>query len=120
MMAQPLGAAELAARQKPQGAVDPNIKVPQQVRDAGRRAEIIQNAALGIAEPTVLPDGQTPPNGAAPAAPAPTPSEPPVDWERQFKSLQGRFDQQRDAISQMSTRITSLEGENSSLRTQVR
>src|SRR5262245_26153146 len=74
MMAQPLGAAEMVARQKPQGSVDPAIKVPQQVRDAGRRAEIIQNAALGIAEPSVLPDGTVPPSGGPNATPPAEPS----------------------------------------------
>jgi hypothetical protein len=56
---------------------------------------------------------------SAPGAPAPSqpsPSDPPVDWERQFKSLQGRFDQQRDAITQLSNRTQQLETENQTLR----
>jgi hypothetical protein len=161
MMALPVTAAELVAKQKPQGAVDPNINVPKQVRDAGKRAEVIQRASIGEAEPSLLEPGApapgTPPNGAVPptpsqasppapatpsqplpeptaAAPAPggpavgsgavppaTPSsEPPVDWERQFKSLQGRFDQQRDAVTQMGNRLQQLESENTTLRAVAR
>lgn len=134
-MTQPVTAEQLR-KQAPQGAVDPNVKIPKAVRDAGKRAEVIQQAVTGEAEPSVAEtvaaaNGATPPAppapeappappapeaAAPPAPPAPAPSEPPVDWERQFKSLQGRFEQQRDAITQMGASIQRLQAENEALR----
>jgi hypothetical protein len=73
-MALPTTSAELRAKATPQPPVDPNTKVPKAVRDAGIRAEAIQRAALGEAEPSVV---ATPPNGAEPPQPPPNGAEPP-------------------------------------------
>ena len=52
-MAMPTTAAELRAKPVPQGGVDPNVKIPQQILDAGKRSEAIQQAIAGAAEPSV-------------------------------------------------------------------
>ena len=131
-MALPTSSAEIRAKQGPQGAVDPNVKIPKQILDAGKRSEAIQHAISGDAEASVaaqLENGKEPPPQGDPPPqqqgdPPPQQQEPqdnrPVDWERQFKSLQGRTEadarRQRDAINQLSQRLEQLERENNTLR----
>ena len=73
-MAEPVSAATLRAKTA-LSPVDPNIHLPKNIRDASKRAEILQQALVGEAEPSVLPptNEQTPPNGVAPTTP-PAPS----------------------------------------------
>ena len=52
-MALPTTSAEIRAKQVPHGAVDPNVKIPQQILDAGKRSEAIQQAIAGDAEPSI-------------------------------------------------------------------
>ena len=57
------------AKQMPQGAVDPNVKIPQQILDAGKRSEAIQHAIAGTAEPSVaaqMEEVTSAPNGKDP------------------------------------------------------
>ena len=131
-MALPTSTAEIRAKQTPQGAVDPNVKIPKSVLDAGARSEAIQRAVAGEAEPSVAaqvaaaeggekpPEQQPPPEGQ----PAPIQEPPPqgqvspeddASWERKFKSLQGRENaeirRQREAITQLSNRLEQVERE---------
>lgn len=139
-MAQPVTPAVLR-QQTPPGAVDPNVKIPKHVAEAGKRSEAIQNAMLGAAEPSVVSQiegqpAQTPPqppaNGAEqhppqgqeePTAPGQNgQARGPVDWERQFKSLNGRVEAEmkksRDAIAQLSDQLHRTQQENAALRNQ--
>jgi len=142
-MALPTTVAEIRAKQLPQGAVDPNVKIPKSVLEAGQRSEAIQRAVAGEAEPSVAAQvegqvengAQNPPDGSQPPVQVenqpvqPPPAEPPVappledeaSWERKFKSLQGRHDadQRRanDMITQLSNRLDQMERENNLLRT---
>lgn len=149
-MALPTTAAEMRNKPLPQGAVDPNVKIPRAVREAGKRSEDIQRQITGQAEPSVVaePTETTPPSngtgtpevtppGNPPTTedqPAPPPQVEPIpppapqqsqpetqdDWERKFKSLQGRLDQdakrQRDVLNQLSQRVEDLSRENDFLK----
>jgi hypothetical protein len=127
-MALPTTAAELRAKQLPPDKVDPNVKIPQQILDAGKRSEAIQQAIAGAAEPSVaaqLENGGTPPepNSGQPQGEQeliPPQQEPEQSWEHRFKSLQGRENAElrraRDAITQLSNRLENLERENNSLK----
>jgi hypothetical protein len=131
-MAQPTTAETLRAK-LPLGGVDPDIKVPQAVRDAGARSEAIQRALIGDAEPSVLeppPNGETPPPapppGVQPEPPAeppqqlqpPPPEEtvPPEEWERRFRAMKGRYDRLTETTSGMSEQLQRLQNENAILR----
>lgn len=130
-------------RQKPApGSLDPDVKVPRAVRAAADRATAIQKAVSGEAEPPALPDPAAPtptpepvptpapepaptpapapaPTPAPTPAPAPTPPTSvaqPVDWERQFHSINGRFEQSQNQIRQMSERMQQMDAENRRLR----
>lgn len=130
-MAQPVTGAEIVNRQVPQGDIDPSVKIPKQAREAGKRAEIVQRAFTGQAEPSVT--DQIPPQEPAPQPqePAPQPQEPtpqpqeptpqpqPTDWEHRYNSLQGRYNQQRDAIAQLSAQVQRLQAEAEALRAQA-
>src|SRR5262245_41947387 len=73
----PTSAATLRAKHA-QPPVDPHLNLPKGVRDAGKRAEIIQQSLIGEAEPSVLtapPEGQGPANGQAPTPPSPPTAE---------------------------------------------
>jgi hypothetical protein len=129
-MAQPV-TAEVLRSKAPQAGVDPDIKVPQVVRDAGARSEAIQRALIGDAEPSVL---ETPPNGEAPPPPEvvsappgepqpppqpppqPEPPVPPEEWERRFKAMKGRYDQLSEQTTGMSEMLQRLQSENAILR----
>ena len=133
-MALPTSTAEIRAKQLPQGAVDPNVKIPQQILDAGKRSEAIQHAIAGTAEPSVATEMETangkdsgehqepPPqsqNQPAPVQEPPlqgqTPPEDEQSWERKFKSREGRENaeirRQREAITQLSNRLEQMERE---------
>jgi hypothetical protein len=134
-MALPTSTAEIRAKQMPQGAVDPNVKIPQQILDAGKRSEAIQHAIAGTSEPSVATQIEGEPNGRDPNEhqepppqgqnqPAPvqepppqgtTPPEDEASWERRFKSREGRENaeirRQRDAITQLSNRLEQMERE---------
>jgi hypothetical protein len=146
-MALPVTAAEMRNKQQPQGAVDPNVKIPRAVIEAGKRSEEIQRAITGQAEPSVVaspddvgaaPAEVTPPGNSSEPAPqsqAPPPAEAPVppaqvpppavegeaSWEHKFKSLQGRLEsdsrRQREMMTQLSERVEALTRENQVLRT---
>jgi hypothetical protein len=140
-MALPKNAAEMTAKQVNHGGVDPNVKIPQQILDAGKRSEAIQQAIAGDAEKSVaaqLEENQPSPQGppdtrdpaqmpdAPPVGPGGTPDphdgrpSGPVDWERQFKSLNGRAEAEarraREAITQLSERLEQIEQENRLLK----
>jgi len=131
-MAQPVTAEVLRAK-PPLGGVDPNIKVPQAVRDAGARSEAIQRAMNGEAEPSVLPETpaseQTPPpspppevssepSAETPPQPQPEPQLDPNDesWEKRFKSMQGRERRLSEQVGLMSEQLQRLQNENAILR----
>lgn len=146
-MALPLNAAEITAKQVPQGSIDPNVKIPKSVVDAGKRSEVIQRALNGEAEPSVaaaaagngngaaIPDPVAPPQVPAPAGdpavpaagvqplPAAGQDNRPVDWERQFKSLNGRLEAEmkrnREVITQLSEQLDRTQRENADLRAGV-
>ena len=133
-MALPTTSAEIRAKQVPHGAVDPNVKIPQQILDAGKRSEAIQQAIAGEAEPSIAsklednqqgdpkppqqepPPQQDPPPQQEPPQDTPPQDGRPVDWERQFKSLAGRTEAEarraREAITSLSNRLEQLEREN--------
>lgn len=143
-MAEPTTAAELRAKEAPP-PVDPNVKIPKAVLDAGLRAEAIQRATNGEAEPSVA-SVATASNGEAPPAPAPEPAPepthkltvspappvapqpqapqepapqepaPPVDWERNFRAMKGRYDTLAADMAAMGERLTNLQNENAALR----
>jgi hypothetical protein len=138
-MALPVTGAEMRAKQVPQGAVDPNIRIPQQIIDAGKRSEAIQQAIAGAAEPSVaaaVAEGQNQPAEGQTAGTPQEPGQPPESrqepvapiqapqdeqsWEHRFKSLQGRYDadvrKSRDAVTRLSDRLDQLERENNLLR----
>ena len=121
-MAEPVTAEVLRAK-PPLGGVDPDIKVPQSVRDAGARSEAIQRALIGDAEPSVLetpPNGETPPGEQPQPQPQPQPPAeevlPPEEWERRFKSMKGRYDRLNEQVGTMSELLQRLQNENASLR----
>ena len=122
-MAQPVTAEVLRAK-PPLGGVDPDIKVPQSVRDAGARSEAIQRALIGEAEPSVLepPPGETPspPPETPPSEPSPQPPAeealPPEEWERRFKAMKGRYDQLNGTVGTMGEQLQRLQNENAILR----
>src|SRR5580765_1849499 len=137
MMALPTSTAELRNKQVPQGAVDPNVKIPKQILDAGQRSEAIQRAVAGEAEPSVAAQvekqaenghDQTPPQGEAPVQelskqgelPLQPPPEDEASWERKFKSLEGRYESQlrraRESVTQLSQRLEQVENERNAMR----
>jgi hypothetical protein len=137
-MALPTSTAEIRNKQVPQGAVDPNVKIPQQILDAGKRSEAIQRAVAGEAEPSVAAQvegqaenghDQTPPQGEpAPVQEPPRQGELPLQqpvedeasWERKFKSLEGRYESQlrraRESVTQLSQRLEQVENERNAMR----
>jgi len=130
-MAEPVTADDLRQKAAP-GAVDPNVKIPRHVVEAGQRSEAIQRAVNGTAEPSVAAQIAEPEQ--APRAPqdplrqgqAPQEPEPhrgPVDWERQFKSLNGRIEAEnrrtREQLAQMSEQLERTQRENALLRGQA-
>lgn len=120
-MTQPVTADGLRNRTASPGSVDPNVKIPRHVLEAGKRSEEIQRRVFGTAEPSVaenmvkaagepVPPGTTvpvpmepgmpvppqepvtPPSNEPPAPPqAAAPAEP-VDWEQRYKRLHGRHE----------------------------
>jgi hypothetical protein len=127
-MAQPVTAETLRAK-PPLGGVDPDIKVPQAVRDAAARSEAIQRAVTGQAEPSVLPESgpetsQPSPSTEQPESPtaagevfSPEPETlPPDELERRFKAMGGRYERMREQIGQMAEQLQRLQNENSILR----
>lgn len=131
-MALPKTAAEIISKQTPMAGVDPNVKIPQQILDQGRRSEAIQQAIAGTAEPSVAtqldkdqapqgpPSDQSPPD-APPVGPGGTPDpEDDGSWERRFKSLNGRAEAEnrraREAITSLSQRLEQIEQENRLLK----
>jgi hypothetical protein len=132
-MAQPTTSAELRSKEAAP-PVDTNVKVPKAVVDAGLRAEAIQRAALGEAEPSVVappPNGEAQPNGAepppvqpvmpqpvAPHTPVPQTSseQQPPDWEDRFKAMKGRYDKLVSDFGAMGEQISHLQTENAALR----
>lgn len=129
-MALPKTSAEMVAKQAPPVRVDPNVKIPQQILDAGKRSEAIQQAIAGEAEPSVAAqiEGDAPAQSAQPAPqPQPQQQELPLQepqdeatWERKFKSLNGRTEAEmrrsREAITQLSQRLEQIERENQLLK----
>jgi hypothetical protein len=137
----PVSAATLRAKPAQPG-LDPNITLPRGVREAGKRAEIIQKAFIGEAEPSVLeppPTEQqppTPPNGtepppalppttppappltAAPPQPPQPPAEPetPEVWKNRYEAMKGRYDQTAAHVQTMGEQIQRLQSENATLR----
>lgn len=127
-MAQPV-TAEVLRSKPPLGGVDPDIKVPQSVRDAGARSEAIQRALIGEAEPSVLepaPNGEpppapppgepVPPAEVQPPQPQPEETLPPEEWERRFKAMKGRHDRLNEQVGTMSETLQRLQNENAILR----
>jgi hypothetical protein len=124
--------AETLRAKSPMAQVDPNLNVPKAVRDASKRAEIVQHALIGQAEPSVLePNEQgapTPPQAppalppSAPPAPHPAvvaPSEPelsPEEWRNRFLAMQGRFQRAEQMMAQMGDQVQHLQSENATLR----
>jgi len=95
-MAMPTTAAEIRAKQLPPDKVDPNVKIPQQILDAGKRSEAIQHAIAGTAEPSVaaqLEDTQSPPDNTQSPPQAPPETTPPQQddqsWEHKFRAFRG-------------------------------
>lgn len=134
-MTQPV-TTEVLLKKPPMPGVDPDVKIPRAVREASARAETIQQALVGEAEPSVLPQA-TPPNSPAPPtepAPPPTPQttppltsaevpsqpqpqEPPADdWENRFKAMKGRYDRLNEMVGSMSEQLSRLQTENQILR----
>lgn len=141
-MALPTTSAELRAKGVPQAPVDASVTLPKAIRDQIARAEVIQQAI----QPPSEPNGQTPPNGqqpppqpelhtptgqpgeppaqvqpqAPPDGQAPAPGQPdqPVDWERNFNAMKGRYDHLAAQVQPMSERLRTLETENATLRNQ--
>jgi len=136
-MAQPTTSAEIRNKQVPQGMVDPNVKIPKQILDAGKRSEAIQHAIAGTAEPSVAaqleddgkdkspadqaPPQQEPPEQQAPAQQEPTQQPETEDtWQQKFRSLAGRTESEArralEAITQLSNRLEQVERENALLK----
>jgi len=133
-MAQPVNAAEMRNKQLPPGRVDPDVKIPKQILEAGKRSEEIQQAIAGAAEPSVATQVEQQANPPAqgeqpPVQPQQAPPQQPEQpqqpeseetWERRFKSLNGRIEAEnkrmRDSIAQLSDRAQELERENRLLR----
>jgi hypothetical protein len=129
-MALPTSNAEIRNKQVPQGMVDPNVKIPQQILDAGKRSEAIQREIAGTSEPSVaaqIEDGKSdgqPPQGPQPPLDTPAQQQPPPEdeqtWQQKFRSLAGRTESEarraRDAITQLSNRLEQVERENQLLK----
>jgi len=110
--------------------VDPNINLPKEVRDAGKRAEIIQQSIVGQAEPSVLtppqseqttppPQGEPVPPPQDPPTPAAVPSEAdvsPEEWRNRFFAMKGRFDRLSEQVGTMGDQVQRLQSENATLR----
>jgi hypothetical protein len=124
-MALPTTTEELKGR-APQPPADPDINLPRGVREQSKRAEEIQRAITGAAEPSVLPpsEGQTPQPPALPEQvegqpPAPPPEDQnvsPAEWEQRYKAMKGRAEQMRDQMGQMVHAVQQLQAENATLR----
>lgn len=133
-MAQPVTTVELR-KQAPAGAVDPNVKIPRHVLEAGKRSEELQKAVLGTAEPSIADAVNAPPVAppSNPEAPAPVAPQPPVaaapevapvspqdpapqdaptddgkqvDWEHKFKSYAGRLEAQAKRHAEQIKQVT--------------
>lgn len=123
-MAQPTTADELRAK-APSTPVDPNVKIPQQIIDAGKRSEVIQQALVQGNAPSTE---QPPPNGELQdpgnlqppeevqlqrpnGLQQPAPQEEvvaPEEWERRYRAMKGRVDSQTDQMQQMADEIQRL------------
>jgi len=121
-MAEPTSADELRNKTPP-AAADPNVSIPKAVRDAGKRAEIIQQNLIGEAEPSIV-NEQAPPNGHLPD----TGNEPPgevqlqspdgfapqegdtqEDWQRRYNAMKGRADAQTEQMHQMAEQLQRMQ-----------
>ena len=128
-MAQPTTSEELRNK-APQAEIDPNVSMPQAVRDAGKRAEIIQTALVSGGPPTEQPpsNGELqdpgnppeevqlhPPNGLAPHEQLVADENlPPEEWRRRYLAMKGRVDQQSDQMHQMADQIQRLQVQTNS------
>jgi FtsZ-binding cell division protein ZapB len=137
MMALPVTADELRKRHTLAG-VDPDLKVPAQIKAQALRSSTIQQELLGESEPPVIPpNGTAPPEGtvAPPAVPSQEagppqdqqPSPPaagssgdevvsPEEWEKRYRAMKGRYDGLRGEVGQMSEQLQRLQSENASMR----
>src|SRR4051812_18820202 len=102
---------------------DPNIHLPREVREQGKRAEIIQQALIGQAEPSVLPpeappttNGQAgpalPPQAPPPQTPPPADPEanvPPEEWRNRYLAMKGRHDRLNDQVGVLGERMQRIE-----------
>jgi hypothetical protein len=129
----PTSAETLRAKNTPP-PVDPNLNLPRAVREAGKRAEIVQQALVGQAEPSIaqppteqgaptppqappaLPPSAPPTPPAAAAPPQPEPEVPPEEWRNRFLAMQGRFQRAEQMMAQMGDQVHHLQSENASLR----
>lgn len=140
-MAEPTTSAEMRAKDAPY-PVDPNVRIPRHVLDAAARAEAIQQAVNGEAEPSLVaqvdpnapikieaqPEApktmtvqQAPPVMPQPQAPnQPNPQEPnqltPADWERNFYAMKGRYDKQGADMAAMGETLSRVQAELQNMR----
>lgn len=135
-MAAPVTASELSS--KPRHAqLDPDVKIPRAVREAGERAAAIQQAVVGEAEPSLLaPNGEAPPDPQTPPSPpeqqAPQSQQPPPqmqqpqqphtpvpqsqpNWEADYKAMKGRYDKLATDVQAVTEQNTRMRNELNSL-----
>lgn len=96
--------------------IDTSVRLPKAVVAASQRADEIHKASqvAGGTPPAPKPTNPSPapakPAEAAPTAPAngvPPPTD--EDWQHRFNSAQGRLRDEQQKVSQLSTRVASLE-----------
>lgn len=99
-----------------QTRTDPNVKIPNAVKNLAAAADAAFHAANGTTPEPVAPVAPvepvvvapvtsevTPPVVAAPAAPQ--------DWEHAFKSMKGRYESSQNSIRAMGEQMTAMQSE---------
>lgn len=99
--------------------VDPNAFIPPAVRAAAKAADELHKttykkpeepAPAPTPEPAPAPEPAPPPTPATDPAPVtPSGNNEPIDWERRYKSMEGRYKRAETDIRLMSDQIASMQ-----------
>lgn len=118
--------AAATAPQVPAGGNDPNINLPRSVRRQAATADQLHKLITQGEQPPAAAAPQ--PNGEMQMDPSAPPAQPvtgevtqqppaadpqsgqPIDWERRYRSMEGRYRKTAESLDNANARLTELEG----------
>ena len=119
--------AAATAPQVPAGGNDPGVRMPKSVRHAAARSADLQNMLQG--EPQQPPPENAAPQGEQQVTPQVTPEpQPPQqpqtpvpaeEWERRYRSMEGRFRKATESLESANQQINHLSSQVAQLQTAV-